>query len=203
MKHFLSWQFNETVDGDRKYLNDNKNFIQLVNILLTNGHIVPEDHLKTIRYRFLNEKSSIECGSYGKLKDYKDLAEELIKKYQNVSSQPIYSHEVTEETLETAAEIYFQLVHCPTDNVEMKDFYLKLIKDFPLSTLLITLARLTSAGMESKSVKLDSARLILLRLTDILDLDYRRIIAVTTAQSHLVKGKKRFFVFFSHQKLLK
>ena len=184
------------MDGDRKYLNDNKNFIQLVNILLTNGHIVPEDHLKTIRYRFLNEKSSIECGSYGKLKDYKDLAEELIKKNENVSSQPIYTHEVTEETLETAAEIYFQLVHCPTDNVEMKDFYLKLIKDFPLSTLLITLARLTSAGMESKSVKLDSARLILLRLTDILDLDYRRIIAVTTAQSQLVKGKKRFFCFF-------
>ena len=74
----------------------------------------------------------------------------------NISSQPIYITEVTEETLETAAEIYFKLTNCPTYNVEMKDYYLKLIKDFPLSTIIITLARLTSTQIESKSVKLKS-----------------------------------------------
>ena len=114
-----------------------------------------------------------------------------MKKYENVSSQPIYSHEVTEETLESAAKIYFNLVHCPTDNVLMKDYYLKLINDFPLTSILISLARLTSAGMESKSVKLASARLLLFRLTDILDLDYRRIIALTTGpHSQSAKGRK-------------
>ena len=117
-----SWQFNETVEGERKYLTDNKYFIQLVNILHLNGDILPEDDLKTIRYKFLNEKTSIECDSYGKLEDYATLAEELMKKYENFSSQPIYSHEVTEETLESAAKIYFNLVHCPTDNVLMKDY---------------------------------------------------------------------------------
>ena len=179
------------MEGDRKYLNDNKYFIQLVNLLHVNGNFLLEDQLKTIRYKFLNDKTSIVCDGYGKLIEYTDLAEKLMKKYENISSQPIYGDEVTENTLETAAEIYFKLANCPTDNVQMKDYYLKLINDYPLSTILITLARFTSAGMESKSVKLESARLLLLRLSDILDLDYRRIISVTSApQSQLAKGKK-------------
>ena len=178
---FCSWRFNETVEGERKYLSDNKHFIQLVNLLHARGHTITEDHLKTIRYRLLNDKTSIVCDRYGKLPEYALLAVELIKEYDNISSQPIYITEVTEETLETAAEIYFKLTNCPTYNVEMKDYYLKLIKDFPLSTIIITLARLTSTQIESKSVKLESARLLLLRVSDILDLDYRRILAVTTA----------------------
>ena len=179
-------------------MNDNKYFIQLVNLLHVNANFLTEDQLKTSRYNFLNDKTSIVCDGYGKLIEYTDLVEELMKKYENISSQPTYGDEVTEDTMETAAEIYFKLANCPTDNVQMKDYYLKLINDSSLSTILITLARLTSVGIESKSVKLESARLLLLRLSDILDLDYRKIIAVTSApQSQLEKGKtnsgKKYF----------
>ena len=186
---YISWHFTKRVEPDRKYVGDNKMFIQIVNILHA-GHTIPANELKKIRYSNLNGKDSIKCDSYGKVQGYEDLVGEFVKKYHDISYDPVYSGEVTDDTLERAASVLFYLVHCPTDNVEMKDYYLNLLDNFPLPTILTTLGRLSSAALESQSVKLTTATLLLARLGHILERDFRRLITLTTPASLL--GKTSF-----------
>ena len=186
---YVSWHFTKRVEPDRKYVGDNKMFIQIVNILHA-GHTITANELKKIRYSNLNGKDSIKCDNYGKVQGYEELVGELLKKYDDISYDPVHSSEVTDDTLERAASVLFYLVHCPTDNVEMKDYYLNLLDNFPLPTILTTLGRLSSAALESQSVKLTTATLLLARLGHILERDFRRLITLTTPASLL--GKTSF-----------
>ena len=106
--------------------------------------------------------------------------------YQNFSTEAIFKEEITEETLEKAAAIYFLIVFCPDYDPEIVEFYQELFKNFSLETILRTLARILYVAREKNLAEHYSTALALLDKTrTMMRLQHKDIALLTTRAAEL------------------
>ena len=100
--------------------------------------------------------------------------------------EPIYQNDITEETLEIAAKIYFQIAFCPDFDSSAVGFYQDLFENFPLETVLKTLARILLMAKEKKlSEHYEIAKALFDKTTTMMSLQYRDIAVITTGTQEL------------------
>ena len=97
----VSWYYNDTVTPDQKYLNDNQEFISLANAVHENRTGLDEE-LKRKRQEILNDYHECYDGRLSSMTGHIQLPS-----LGNVSDVPIYSDDITEDTLNTAGKLYF------------------------------------------------------------------------------------------------
>ena len=169
---------------DDKFVEDNKLFILLANILhQSNGQTEDiEDLVQAIRKEKQKEKqtrNSEFCRNF-------ENENMILTKYENISMKPIHSGEISEESLEAAASLYHSIVFCPDSDPLIVKFYKNLVEHFPLETILKTLARILLVAKEKELTEhYQTAKAILDKLTTIMNLQYRDIAVMTTGASEL------------------
>ena len=178
-----TWHYNETVQPDQKYLSENKEFIQLVNVLYDNQSEVFE-RLKEERHNSLNIYH--EC-HHGKLSEV--TGEVQLPSFDNTSTEPLSENVISEDILNTAGWFYFYFTHCPDENIDMRDFYKELFDKFSMRTILTTLARFYLTSLETGSEKLMSSRVILEEILKVPGISVKDYIQLTTKLSDLEKRK--------------
>ena len=88
-------------------------------------------------------------------------------------AEPVYKEEITEETLEAAAHVYFGLKFCPDYHTEVVTFYQDLLDNFSTEAVLRTLARLLYVASERRlTEQYNTARTLLDSLAGRLHLQY-------------------------------
>ena len=97
----VSWYYNVTVQADQKYLGENQEFISLVNALHENRTGLKEKLMRK-RHEIINEDGWCDTGRLvprsGQIK---------LPSLVNVSTEPVYTFNITQETLATAGRLYF------------------------------------------------------------------------------------------------
>ena len=126
----------------------------------------------------------------------------LSEKYANMPAEPIHKNEITEETLEIAADIYFIVVTCPFQMDKMLviqrlynhrsilTFYKNLFRTQSLETALKSLARIlyvivNENGKVFRYEDYDIAKALLDKTTALLKLKNRDIFITTTPASEM------------------
>ena len=100
--------------------------------------------------------------------------------------ESIYRQEITEETLERAVAIYFRIVFCPDYDPEIVKFYQELFENFPLDTILRTLARILYVAREKNLVEhYNTAWALFNETTTIMKFQHRDIVLLTTGAAEL------------------
>ena len=97
----VSWHYNDTVQPDQKYLTDNEDFIALANAVHENRPGLREELMRK-RNEVLNDHP--ECYA-GKLSDLSGHIQ--LPSLGNVSTEPVYTNNITQETLDIAGKLYF------------------------------------------------------------------------------------------------
>ena len=99
--------------------------------------------------------------------------------------EPIHE-DITEESLDIAARIYFGFVFCPNFDPETVIFYQELIGKFSLETIIKILARnLLVANEKGLTEHYNTAKALFDRISSIMNLQYKDIAVFTTAQSEI------------------
>ena len=132
----------ENVGADARYVEENRYFVQLANIIHEHG--VTKEMEKTILNYKMTEAENYEFRKYMIMNNQLDQSSINCSLREvnwmlgsfDISNSSIYSNEITEETLQVAASIYFANVFCPDYDPEISKFYINLIRDFPLETSL-------------------------------------------------------------------
>ena len=132
----------DNVGADARYVEENRYFVQLANIIHEHG-VTKEMEEEILNYK-MTEAEKYEFRKYMIMNNHLDqsyincsLREvNLMFGSFNISNSSIYINEITEETLQVAASIYFANVFCPDYDPEISKFYINLIRDFPLETSL-------------------------------------------------------------------
>ena len=132
----ISWHYKLSPTADikpnPKFVEDNKLFILLANII-HEGQGVSEALKHVVDDIFthcLTEQIS------------QKIEQKIKEKFGNISTQPIYADEITEESLEIANSITFGIYFCSSDlesynrDFELKKFYQELFEKFSLETVL-------------------------------------------------------------------
>ena len=134
-------------DSDYIFHEENKYFTLLANIVHENGGITQEmkDLLKEIREKEKLVKSECEVGKLSN-----ESQNFIVKRFGNISNGAIYKEEISEEYLEIAAGIYFEIVFCPNLDPETINFYQNLFKNCPLETILKTFTRILLEANKNK-----------------------------------------------------
>ena len=89
-------------------------------------------------------------------------------------------------SLETAASLYYRIVFCPYYDPLIVQFYEDLVANFPLETILKTLARVLLVAKEKKQTEHYQTALALLdKITTMMNLQYRDIAVITTGAAEL------------------
>ena len=115
---------------------------------------------------------------------------------QNISMEAIYTKEITKETLERAAAIYFRIVFCPDYDPEIVKFYQDLFENFSLETVLRTLARILFVAREKRLAEhYNTAWTLFDKTTTLMELQHRDIALLTTGAAEL----EHFADLKSHQ----
>ena len=113
--------------------------------------------------------------------------ERIIELYGNITMNPIYKDDITNETLESTAEIYSRIVFNLDQNVIGNVlFYQNMFDTFPLETILKTLARIlleTKPGKNNPDYK--TAKAVFIKITKMLNLTNRDVEVSTTAAEEL------------------
>ena len=110
----------------------------------------------------------------------------IFNKYENISRKPIHSGEISEESLEIVASFYHSIVFCPYYNPLVVKFYKDLVENFPLETILKTLARVLFVAKEKELTEhYQTAKAILDKVTTMMNLQYRDIAVMTTGAAEL------------------
>ena len=180
--HELSPQ--EEAESYYRFAEENKYFTLLANVIYKNGGITQdiEDLLKEITAEKKLIKPDCKVGQLSnKTKSF------INKRFGNIShNSALYMQEISEEQLEIAARIYFDIVFCPNLDPETINFYQNLFKNFPLETILKTFTRIL---LEANKNKLEnhyqSVKTLNGKTAEILNLQYRDIALLTTGQSVL------------------
>ena len=138
------------------------------------------------------------------------IEQKIIKKFNNISTEPIYADEITEESLEMANAIFFGLFFCSSE-VKLLKLYQKINKKYPLETVLKVLARMLSVPNEKKLTRhYNTAKNLFDKTSSLTNLTNRHIAVLTTAASDLarypdltnyqvsqeISGSKFFFSYF-------
>ena len=170
--------------NDNKYLDDNKEFILLANLIHEKGPKIGENLLERSTSNIKNEKCYSKTGKEVKLSDEKS---SLLAEYGNVSAKAVYP-DVSDETLAMAAKIYFRLVFCPDKVVVTENFFQNLFENFPVESILKTLARLLYVAREKKLTEhYRTAMFFFNEITSTMNLTYKDIAVMTNSFSELQK----------------
>ena len=149
----VSWRYEiqgeEEMEPDYRFAEDNKYFTLLANIIHENGGVTRnmEDLLTEIRVKKKLVTSKCEVGKLSN-----ESRNSIDKRFGNISMGSIYKEEISEEHLEIAARIYFEIVYCPNLDPETINFYQNLFKNFPLDTVIKTFTRILLEANEKKLI---------------------------------------------------
>ena len=141
----VSWHYSGNVTSQPPPTDKNKGFTQLANVLHEQndpGGIWVD--IKELRKEYL-QGNSIEC----EVEDWRIartyyLLLGLSNLYGNVTTEPVYKDDITEETLETAAKMYVFMLHCPDKFGSTKsemNFFTELYSEQSKETIIRTLGR--------------------------------------------------------------
>ena len=190
----VSWRYTAKVEEEnrRNTKSANQLFIKMVNVLhdpAKGSKPNVENIARSTRLDFLSGlifSYQLKCtkGRYSP-----QLEEAVSDQLGNVSSEDIYRKEVSQETLQQAAEIYIYLVHCP-DNyypiLSLKGFYTPLIEKSSLRTLLLSLARMISTTRtQERTGEMTTATLLLRKLSGKIELGYEDLDILTSSYSDI------------------
>ena len=156
-------------------MEDNKLFILLANIL-HEGQGVSED------LKHVVDDIRTHCATDP---DIQKIEQKIMEKFENISAEPIYADEITEESLEIANSITFAINFCSSE-VQFLKFYQELFENFSLETVLKALARIITLTKEKKLVQYyNTAKKLLDKTTRMMKLRNKDIAVLTTAVSEL------------------
>ena len=105
----VSWYYNDTVHPGKIFLSDNQEFVTLVNALHENRTGLKEELMKK-RHELLKDRHWCDEGRLGDYIDYYyEDGDSIIElpSIGNVSTEPVYTDNITQETLATAGRLYF------------------------------------------------------------------------------------------------
>ena len=185
----VSWHYTEGRQGnlqpDYKFKEHNKHFIRLANVVHQN---LFNSELHELRKSIKEEKKVEADCSVGELGS--NIESLIIDKFGNISQDSVYKDNITEESLERAARIYFASAFCPDIEAENEThtYYRDLFVNemFSLETVLKTLARILFVANEKKLTDhYKLAKSLFNRMTDMMNLQYRDIAVLTTSQTEL------------------
>ena len=183
----LTWAFTaaEEIQPDYEYVDYNSYFIQLANLIHERGLTEEmEDIVEYIRTEKQQEYMYGPCSFDGDLVwSYSYLTSNLM---ENVSMEAIYWKEISENSLERAADIYFGMTFCPDYHHELVQFYQNLLQSQGLETILKTLANiLFEANRKNQIEKYNTAKAIFDKITTIVNLQYKDFASLTMSASQL------------------
>ena len=176
----ISWHYkpppSADIEPDSRFVEDNKLFIRLANIV-QEAKGVSEDLKHVVDYIFTH------CTTTEQI--IQRTEQKIMEKFGNISTEPIYVDEITDESLEIANSITFGIYFCSSE-VELLKFYQGLFENFSLETVLKVLARIISVTKEKKLVQYyDTAKKLLDNLSKMMNLRNKHIAVRTTAVSEL------------------
>ena len=162
-------------------MEDNKLFILLANIL-HEGQGVSED-LKNVVDNIFTHCANDQI--------IQKIEQKIMVKFENISTQPIYADEITDESLEIANSITFGIDFCSSDasfkyEPVLLKFYQELFGNSSLETVLKILARIITLTKEKKLVQYyNTAKKLLDKTTRMMKLRNKDIAVLTTTVSEL------------------
>ena len=158
-------------------MSDNKAFIGLANIIHENKGVSEE-------LKGLVNQNIMKCKN-GDLEE--KIKQNIFKKFNNISTEPIYADEITEESLESAKAIIFALHFCSSE-VKLLKLYEEIIRKYPLETVLKVLARMLSVPNEKKLNRhYNTAKNLFDKTSSLMNLSNKHIAVLTTAASDLAR----------------
>ena len=141
----VRWYYSKDVTSQPPLESKNRVLTQLANVLHEQaepGEVWRE--VKDFRAEFLQD--GIQCEEWKIAHSYY-LQLGLANFYGNVTSEPVYKDEISEETLETAAKMFVFMLHCPdrygTINDEL-NFFDELFREKSKETIIKTLGSISS-----------------------------------------------------------
>ena len=188
----VSWHFEASEEENEyaeeyeyktnSYEDNNKHFIHLANIIHEQNGVTDEmENLTNAIWLRKKEEESCVLGVISERS--KDI---LYSMYGNVAQQPTYKDYISEETLGTAAEIYFRIAFCPYYDQEVIEFYQKLFQNSPPETVLKTLIRILFVANEKNLTEhYNIAKTLFDNTAMMMDLQYRDFAILTTKDSEL------------------
>ena len=173
----LSWSYDTKTEREYKYREDNKHFIKLANLLHTGQN--KEEIWKKIRQKrfgyltgLIEEETCV--GENLNRKKSIELTQDLFSLFSWVSNKPIFENQISPDTLAEAQRMFYYLTRCPNyydTTLELRTFFYKLINNFPLKTILITIVRIIETTMRNKKKnEMMVANELLRKLDEIVDL---------------------------------
>ena len=177
------YEYAEECEYKTNYHEDNNtHFIHLANIIHEQNGVT--DEMESMTHDIWLKKIEDKNCNTGELSEkFKDLLEEM---YGNITSEPSYQSEISAETLEAAAEIYFRIVFCPDDDQEVIEFYQKLFQYSPPETVLKTLVRILYVANEKNLTEhYNIAKTLFDKTATMMDLQHRDFAVLTTTASEL------------------
>ena len=175
----MSWHISppQETKPDSRFVSDNKAFIGLANIIHENNG-VSEDLRDLVNQNILKCKNE-DLG--------KKIERNIIEKFHNISTDPIYADEITEDSLEMANAIVLGLFFCSAE-VKLLKLYKKIIQKYPLETVLKVLARMLSVPNEKKLTRhYSTAKNLFDKTCSLVNLTNKHIAVLTTAASDLAR----------------
>ena len=180
----MSWHYTppQEIQPEASFTEDNKHFLRLANVIQLQGG--SEGGLEGLVDEITREKMKGESCIVGEVSN---TAEQIISAIsQNLSMEAINPEEITKDTLERAAAIYFRIVFCPDYDPEIVKFYQDLFENFSLETVLRTLARILYVAREKRLTEhYNTAWSLFDRTTSLMELQHRDIALLTTGAAEL------------------
>ena len=180
----VAWQSSpaEKLQPYYRYVEANRDFIHLANLMHVHGLSREVESVVENRMRQTQEEDNCTMADVAQsLRNYTVVSPESPE-----SPEPIYKEEITEETLEAAAQVYFGLKFCPDYDTEVVTFYQDLLDNFSTEAVLRTLARLLYVASERRlTEQYNTARTVLDSLAGRLHLQYSQLAGLTTPASRL------------------
>ena len=152
----LAWSYDSETEPEHKYREDNKHFIKLANLLHSSQNKAEIwDKIRSKRFVFLKSivKEEKCIGENLNNKKSVELIQDFFSSFSWVSHQPIFEKQISPETLAEAQKMFYHLTRCPNyydTALVLKTFFLKLINNFPLKTILLTVVRIIETTMKNK-----------------------------------------------------
>ena len=190
----VSWHYTppQEVQPDTSFTEDNKHFVRLANVIQLQGG--REGDMEGLVDDITREKMKGESCNVGEVSKTAEILISGIS--QNISMEAISKEEITKETLERAAAIYFRIVFCPDYDPEIVKFYQDLFENFSLETVLRTLARILYVAREKRLAEhYNTAWTLFDKTTTLMELQHRDIALLTTGAAEL----EHFADLKSHQ----
>ena len=170
----VSWQSSpaEKLQPYYKYVEANRDFIHLANLMHVHGLSREVESVVENRMRQTQEEDNCTMADIAQSLRNHTVASPESAELAELTG-PVYKEEITEETLEAAAHVYFGLKFCPDYDTEVVTFYQDLLDNFSTEAVLRTLARLLYVASERRlTEQYNTARTVLDSLAGRLHLQY-------------------------------